>query len=469
MPLIETIAGVATALTVVTGIVANRTKSVPANQYMAKTGLFVKGVHVSRITFQLPFQQIRIINLEPMTLRFIGHNMSKELIPFELPLTFTIRPAHPENDKEGFIRYATTMSDMSHNTVRDTIEGIVNGETRAFVGSMTVHEIFSDRDAFRERVVNRVQKDLEQFGLIIDNANVEDLKDFEGNRYFENLKQKALEAASNETKIAVAEARKHGNIGEKEREVDTRKQNSILEADAFQVETTNSQRISDYNRLINITATNNARELEMAKIAAHQETETNRIIVETNLNIAKQTQELEHLRSKNIIIATAETESTIKFAEAEATAIRIRADANLYTKMREAEGIQAALEASAAGLQRISDVSAGNPELAFFHMALEHGVFDKDGFFTKMAEKQAHAIKDMNPKINIWNTGSNTDDYTKVFTNLAKTIPPIFDVIQDQTQIKMPDFLSKMATPEMSSMKQSDIKALVEKFSDTKL
>jgi flotillin len=148
-------------LATASGFLASRVKSVSANQFMAKTGLGIKGVQVSRITIHWPFQQIRTINLEPMTLRFVGHNMSKELIPFELPLTFTIRPAHPEIDKEAFVRFASTMSDMNSDSIRRTIEGIVNGETRAFVGGMTVHEIFSDRDAFRERVVDRVQKDLD--------------------------------------------------------------------------------------------------------------------------------------------------------------------------------------------------------------------------------------------------------------------------------------------------------------------
>jgi flotillin len=305
--------------------------------------------------------------------------------------------------------------------------------------------------------------------LVIGNANVEDLKDFEGNLYFENLKQKALEAASNETKIAVSEARKQGNIGEKEREVDTRKQRSILEANAFEVETTNSQRLSDYDRLMKITLTNNARELELTKITAHQETETRRIEVESNLNRALQVQELERLRKDKIITATAESEATIKLAEADVAATRLRADAHLYTKMREAEGTQATLEASAEGLRRIYEVSAGNPEMASFYMALERGVFDRDGLFTTLAEKQAKAIYEMKPKINIWNTGSGgSDDYTKVIAGLAKSIPPILDAIQDQTQIKLPDFLSKSPhfseIPEISPADAGNIRTLLDKY-----
>ena len=91
---------------------------------------------------------------------------------------------------------------------------------------------FSDKEAFRKHVVEHIQMDLDQFGLEIHNANIEEMHDTEGNSYFENLKRKALENALTNAKIEVAEARKEGDIGEKQREVITRKERSILEADA---------------------------------------------------------------------------------------------------------------------------------------------------------------------------------------------------------------------------------------------
>jgi flotillin len=192
-----------------------RYRAVPANQYMAKTGPFVKGVHVSRKTFQLPFQKIKVIKMDPINYHFLGSNMSKELVPFKLPLTFTVSPRHPEIDLPGFIKYATRLGDMDHEGVKTIIAGIVHGETRGFVASMTIPEIFSDKEAFKQHVVDRVQKDLDQFGLEIHNANIEEMHDTDGNSYFENLKKKALEGANTRSRIDVSEARKEGDIGEK--------------------------------------------------------------------------------------------------------------------------------------------------------------------------------------------------------------------------------------------------------------
>ena len=408
---------------------------------MAKTGLFVKGVNVSRMTIQWPFQQIKIIKMNPINYPFLGENMSKELVPFSLPLTFTISPVHPEKNLSGFISYATRFGDMDNNCVKNIIAGIVHGETRAFVGSLTINEIFSDRDKFRTLVVDKVQEDLNQFGLEIHNANIEEMKDTEGNCYFENLKKKALEEALTQSRIAVAEARKEGNIGEKHREVITRKEQSTLEADATQTETNQKQKISNYDRELNIVIINNKQQEELAKIEAHKMTEQRRIDIEAELNVQKQREELERLRSSSVIKATADSEAVIKLAEAEKIAMQLKADGILYQETKKAEGIQKNLEATAEGLSRIYEISKTNPELANFYMALERGVFDREGLFSVLAGKQADAIKGLEPKINVWSTGPKGDNqFADVVSGLVKTFPPILDAIQQQTQIQLPSF-----------------------------
>ena len=422
---------------------ALRYRTVAANKFMAKTGPFVNGVFVSRRTFQWPFQQIKVIDMSPTNYHFLGKNMSKELVPFSLPLTFTIGPMHPEKNLTGFINFATRLGDMDHEGVKNIIGGIVNGETRGFVGGMTIQEIFNDKEAFRNHVVDRIQKDLEQFGLEIHNANIEEMHDTEGNSYFENLKKKALENANTSSRIAVSEARKEGDIGEKNREVTTRKERSVMEADAKQVETTQNQKMSDYSRQLAVTMTTNKQQEDMAKIDAYKTTQSKQIEVESELNKQKQTQELERLRSESVVKATADAEAIIKMAQAVGEAKKIEADAQFYSKSKEADAIRAVLEAQAKGLREIYEVSSTNPQMASFYLALDKGVFNRDGLFSVLADKQAMAIKDLNPKINIWNTGAAAtgNSYTDVISGLGKTVPPIIDAIQQQTGIRLPNWM----------------------------
>lgn len=461
--------------------VAMRYRSVPANKFMAKTGPFVKGVHCSRKTIQWPFQEIKIINMEPINYHFLGSNMSEELVPFELPLTFTVSPVHPEIDLDGFIRYATRLGDMDHDEIKNILSGIVNGETRVFVAGMTIDEIFKDKEAFKNHVVNRIQKDLDQFGIKIYNANIEEMKDTPGNSYFENLKKKALENALTRSKLDVAEARKIGDIGEKDREVATRKERSILEADARETETTQNQRISDYVRELAITQTSNKRLEDTAKLDAYNLVETRKIEIDSELNKRRQAQELERLRSEQLVLATAETEALIKRAEADAMSIKIRADADaasaklkadadFYTKSREADATQAILQATSDGLDKLYRVSHSNPEMAQFYLSLEKGLFNPDGLIARLGQERANAVRGLQPRFNIWNTGSSDSTSSRsIVDEITRSIPPMVDFMS-QSGIKVPSFLSpNEIKSDMKDEKKDDVKLdVAEKKDDTK-
>jgi flotillin len=430
----------------IVGTLASRVHTVPASQYMAKTGWLVKKVNIGRIMFKWPFQQIVKIDLKPVPINMVAHNMSKEMVPFELPVNITVKPINPEKDPEGFIRYATNMSPMTAAEARHIIEGVISGETRAYVASMSIQEIFSDKDAFKRKVTDRVQEDLADFGLEITNANIGDLKDMDGNDYFDNMMKITLEKATTKSRVEVSETVKLRDIGEKEREAETRKQRARLEADACEIETTNKQRLSHYGKDLQLTNTDNARLTSLATIEAHKATRTRQIEVEVELNKVIQQQELEKLRSSKLVVATADAEAIIKMAEADVQAIRLRADATLYSEQKKAEAAKIQLEAAAEGLNKMYEVSQTNPEMACFYIALQKGLFDNGGMYTKLAEMQAMAVKDMQPKIHIWNTGSDNSNgsYTDVISNLARTLPQFADVIETQTQIKIPDFFKKV-------------------------
>ena len=84
------------------------------------------------------------------------------------------------------------------------IEGIIEGETRVFSAGLTIKEMFEDREAFRKTVQDKVQKDMDHLGLRIYNANIAEMHDLDAaNKYFETLKQKALETAKTEMRVEV--------------------------------------------------------------------------------------------------------------------------------------------------------------------------------------------------------------------------------------------------------------------------
>ena len=67
----------------------------------------------------------------------------------------------------------------------------------------------------------------------------------------------------------------------------------------------------------------------------------------------------------------------------------------------------------------------------------------------------------MNPKINIWNTGSDKDS-GNVFGNLAnisKCIPPIIETIHDQTNLRFPEWFVKDTNKMTVTEKKPEIPA----------
>jgi len=82
-----------------------------------------------------------------------------------------------------------------------------------------------------ENVIKNVQAELDQFGLFIYNANVKQLQDTPGSEYFTYLRLKTHEGAVNQAKVDVAEAKYKGDVGERERQNQTTKDVTRIEAD----------------------------------------------------------------------------------------------------------------------------------------------------------------------------------------------------------------------------------------------
>lgn len=77
----------------------------------------------------------------------------------------------------------------------------------------------------------KVQLELNQFGLLIYNANVKQLVDVPGHEYFSYLGQKTQMEAANQAKVDVAEAKMKGEVGAKMREGQTLQNAATIDAE----------------------------------------------------------------------------------------------------------------------------------------------------------------------------------------------------------------------------------------------
>ncbi|KAL2525910.1 Flotillin-like protein 1 [Abeliophyllum distichum] len=132
--------------------------------------------------------------------------MNANKLPFILPAVFTIRPR--VDNEESLQKYAKLLSphEKHSNHVTELVQGIIEGETCVLAESMTMEQIFWWTKEFKQKVFDKVQSELNQFGMLIYNANVKHLVDVPGHDYFSYLGQKAQMEAANQAKIDVPEA-----------------------------------------------------------------------------------------------------------------------------------------------------------------------------------------------------------------------------------------------------------------------
>ncbi|KAF3349531.1 hypothetical protein VdG2_02377 [Verticillium dahliae VDG2] len=220
------------------------------DEYLAITGMNVQSVKITKATWLWPFQRCMRFSVQPHDYAMNLQAMTKEKLIFLLPVVFTVGPdvnerganssveshgadgdetIEREDRGDALTKYAMLLADADENKkakrntaadnthVGNIVKGIIEGEVRVLVSSMTMEEIFTEREVFKRRIFKNIQSELSQFGLKIYNANVKELRDAPESNYFESLSRKAHEGASNQARIDVAEARLRGNVGEARR------------------------------------------------------------------------------------------------------------------------------------------------------------------------------------------------------------------------------------------------------------
>ena len=138
-----------------------------ANEYLVVTGAHIEDVRVVKKAFVYPTQKVARISVTPMDFSLNLQAMSIEKLQFALPAVFTIGP---DNKPDALKKYALLLSGLAEgyrtapsatkghinptqkSHVQDIVKGIIEGETRVIVSSMTMEEIFKERQVFKQKV-----------------------------------------------------------------------------------------------------------------------------------------------------------------------------------------------------------------------------------------------------------------------------------------------------------------------------
>ncbi len=128
-------------------------------------------------------------------------------------------------------------------------------------------------------------------------------------------------------------------------------------------------------------------------------------------------------------------------ADASLYKAKVEADGTLYQKQKDSEAIKLSYEAQAGGIQQIHRAFNGDNNSLLQYLMLEKGLYES------LAKANAEAIRGLEPKITVWNTGGGGEhgvDGGKAIRDIFQALPPLLSTINEQTGIAPPSWLAQM-------------------------
>lgn len=474
------------------------------DEYLAITGMGIKTVRITKASWILPFQRCMRFRVQPHDYAMNLQAMTKEKLQCLIPCIFTIGPdvnqrgantrgqteaAHDVDDGEGpselaredrgdaLVKYAMLLADGTNGNkkgggsqqfLENIVKGIIEGETRVIVSSMTMEEIFTERELFKRRIFRNIRGELGQFGLKIYNANVKELKDAPNSSYFESLSRKAHEGATNQARIDVAEAQLRGNVGEAQRKGEEQREVAKINAETAvqKVDRDIERAQAESNLATRKTALD--RDVDIARIEATRQTEARDEDLKKEVQLKKAGAEMERLRAIDVVKASIARESAQQAADAKTYAVQAEARANYdkQTRAADAKAYQTKIDADANNYAAIKTAEAeltkrvkeaeamtamaeaygqmakafGGPQGLLSYLMIENGTY------VELANANASAVNGMQPKISLWNTGAaeggsgQSANGIDAMRNVYQMLPPLMTTINEQTGITLPEW-----------------------------
>jgi flotillin len=444
-------------------------------------------------------QDYAYLNLEPIQIEVpLKGALSIENIRVNVPSVFTVAiGTEPEYMQNGAVR----LLGLNTEEIKQQAGDIIFGQLRQVIASMGIEEINRDRDKFLLNILTSLEPELKKIGLVLINVNITDITDESG--YIEAIGRKAASQAVQQAKIDVAGQEKLGQIGvaeaerekaisvanaNKTREIGTREalreqavrvaqldkeqkvgeQSATFERDAMIKDAERTMRIATADANAKAIAGEAQAQAEIAGVQAtlqvkqaeaYQSGETRKREAEAavqeaqNRAMAKaalaQAERVEAERRAAVEApAKAEKARVIVEAEAEAEKRRIEAEGQASATFArldaEARGQYEMLAKKGDGLKKIIEACGGSQQ-AFQLLMLEH--------LDTLAHTAAQAISNIKfDKVIVWengaasNNGEPSGNVANFLHNMARTMPPMMQVMKDIGGIEIPEYVARFST-----------------------
>lgn len=290
------------------------------------------------------------------------------------------------------------------NEAREVLEG----HLRSILGSMTVEEIYQNRDKFSQSVQEVASVDLAKMGLVIVSFTIKEVRDKNG--YLDSLGKPRIAQVKRDADIAEAEALKETRIKKAEAEKESQQ--------------------AELQRQTEIAEASKEKELKLALYKQEQDIAKAKADQAYNLESARAQQ---HVVEQEMEVKVVERQKQIELEEKEITRrekqydseVKKKADADRYAReqealaqkareVAEAEAERFKVEALAEAKQKIADAFKKYGEAAVLSMVME--------MLPQLMKEAAQPLGNID-KISVVDTGAGGENFgANRITNYATNL-----------------------------------------------
>jgi len=350
-----------------------RYKTVGPDQAMIVTGSYLgkKNVHTDDSgrkikivrgggAFVLPvFQQARYISL-------LSHKLD-----ITTPEVYTEQGVPVMADGVAIIKIGGSVEDVATaaeqflskppQALSQEAQEVLEGHLRAILGTMTVEEVYRNRERFAQEVQGSAAKDLRKMGLVIVSFTIKDIRDKNG--YLEALGKPRIAAVKRDAEVAEAEAIRDARI--QKAKADEEGQKAELLRDTSIAEATKEKEL----KVASFKKEQDTAKAEADQAYKIQEARSQQLVAaeQMKITLVKKEKEIE-IQEKEILRRELQYDAEVKKkADADRYAVEQAAEAEKARKMREADALKYRIEAEAkanAELKRLEGLAVAEAEKA---------------------------------------------------------------------------------------------------------
>ena len=412
-PVIKTILILIVALIVIVFVVLKTWKKVPNDHAAVIVGLGKPKVVTGGGVFLIPLlQRMDVITLETLSLDVNIQNVKTSLgVPINADGYVILKvKADETNILTAMQMFYCNDENRTKNKIVEQVQSLCEGKLREIVSTMTVEEIYDDREKFSASVTEIASKALSEIGLELKSFTINDITDNDdyivslGRAQIAKVKAEAsiAEAEANKTQqIQTAEARKLGEqarlaaetaIAESEKDKELKLQAFRKEQETKRAESDAAYQIQENITSKDVTST----EMDASVLREQRAKEVTEAQIQVQIAAEQKNIELAQKRAERKAAELQET--VVKPAEAAQRETELRAEAAKIQAIKEAQAEAEAkkldAEAEAAMISQRGQAEA--EAIAARGQAEAEAIRAKGLAEAEALEKKAEALAKMN-------------------------------------------------------------------------